>query len=147
MINLVFIHGRVLAHPCTWDIAASPVCGQSSERPVIPTPPRGHDWTRPDWGCLSGASQSLSGHTPRLRSERAGRTLISETNICGFPLCPFPKGHVRYRGACTWPETLRARWGGGGPGLRAARLLRGNVPLRVEPLVVSKAGPETPETA
>lgn len=34
----------------------------------------------------------------------------------------------------------------GAPGLEP-RLLRGNVPLRVEPLVLSKAGPETPETA
>lgn len=111
MINQVFIHGRVLAHPCTWDTAASPAWGQRTERPVMATPPRACDWTQ---GASAEPHGSLGGHAPR-GSEHAGWTLISETNIWGFPLCPLPEGHARYRGACTWPEMPRARLGRWGP--------------------------------
>lgn len=71
------------------------------------TPPRARAWTE---GASAEPHGSLGGHAPR-GSEHAGWTLISETNIWGFPLCPLPEGHARYRGACTWPEMPRAKLG------------------------------------
>ena len=99
----------------------------------MPTPPRGRDRTE---GTAAEPHGSLGGHTPR-GSEHAGRTVISETNIWGFPLCPLPKVMCATEELVLGLKCPEQGREGRGPGLEATRLLGGNVPLQVEPLALT----------